>query len=91
MSIDIDLNDPANISKKVLPEQETRKRLLTHAKLNGCFKEMLLLFAKYDKLLKNCSNKKERDDIAKLGCVEMFNLLSGHGELYVDGQLVMKD
>lgn len=87
----IDANDPNNLSNKVLEERETRKRLLTHARLLGCERDMLLLFAKYDKLLRNCNNEKERSDIAKLGAVEMYRLLGGGGELYVDGQLVCKD
>jgi hypothetical protein len=87
----IDLTDPNNVSSKVLKEQETRRRLLTHARQIGCERDMLLLFAKYDKLLRNCSNQQERDDIAKLGAVETYQLLGGGGELYVNGQLVMKD
>jgi hypothetical protein len=87
----IDANDPNNLSKKILEERETRKRLLTHARQIGCEKDMLLLFAKYDKLLRNCSNDKERSDIAKLGAYETYQLLGGGGELYVDGQLVAKD
>jgi hypothetical protein len=87
----IDLSDQDNLSKKVLEERETRRRLLTHARLLGCERDMLLLFAKYDKLLRNCTNEKERTDIAKLGAVETYQLLGGGGELYVDGQLVCKD
>jgi hypothetical protein len=87
----IDASNPDNLSDKVLDERETRKRLLSHARLIGFEKEMLLLFAKYDRLMKNCGNDKEREDIAKLGCVEMYKLLGGGGELYVDNQLVCKD
>jgi len=87
----IDLTNPQNLSTKVLDEQETRRRILAHSRLNGCEKEMLLLFAKYDKLMRNCTNDKERADIAKLGAVETYKLLGGNGELYVDGQLVCKD
>lgn len=91
-SIDkIDASDPNNLSNRVLQERETRKRLLSTARQQGCERDMLLLFAKYDKLLRNCSNEKERSDIAKLGAVEMYRLLGGGGELYVDGQLVCKD
>lgn len=87
----IDASNAENLSNKVLNERETRKRLLTHAKLEGCEKEMLLLFAKYDKLLKNCTNDKERNDIAKMGAMEIYLLLGGGGELYIDGKLVYKD
>jgi hypothetical protein len=87
----IDASDPNNLSNKVLQERETRSRLLTHARQLGCEREMLLLFAKYDKLLRNCTNEKERSDMAKLGAVDMYRLLGGGGELYVDGQLVCKE
>lgn len=89
--IKIDATDPNNLSNKVLPEQETRKRLLTHARLVGCERDMMLLFAKFDKLMRNCTNERERDDMRKLGAVEVYKLLGGGGELVVDGQLVCKD
>ena len=79
------------MSNKVLPEQETRRRLLTHARLAGCERDMLLLFSKYDKLMRNCPNEAERRDMAKLASVEVYRLLGGGGELYVDGPLVCKD
>lgn len=87
----IDATDPNNVSNKVLSESETRKRLLTHARMVGCEGDMLLLFAKYDKLLKNCTDPKERKDIGKMGAWEMYNLLGKGGELYIDGQLVYKE
>jgi hypothetical protein len=91
MSYKIDLTDPKNLSNKVLPEQETRTRMLNYAKRRGCEKEMKILFDKFDKLLRNCTNAQERSDIAKLGAYEVYRLLGGGGELYVDGQLVVKD
>ena len=87
----IDASKPENISNKVLDERETRKRLLMHARMLGFEKDMLLLFAKYDKLLRNCSNEKERSDIGKMGAYETYKLLGGNGELYVNGALVAKD
>ena len=89
--IKIDATNSENLSNKILPEHETRRRLLTHARMVGCEKDMLLLFKKYDNLLKNCTNDKERSDIGKLGAYETYRLLGGGGELYVDGQLVCKD
>ncbi len=87
----IDASKPENISKKVLDERETRKRFLMHARMLGFEKDMLLLFAKYDKLLRNCSNEQERLDIGKMGAYEAYKLLGGNGELYVNGTLVAKD
>lgn len=87
----IDATNADNLSDRVLNERETRKRLLTHARMVGCERDMMLLFAKYDKLMHSCSNEQERADMAKLGCVEMYKLLGGGGELYVNNQLVCKD
>lgn len=87
----IDATDPDNLSKRVADERETRKKLLTHARLVGCEKDMLLLFAKYDKLMRNCTNEKERSNMSQLACVDVYRLLGGGGELYVNGQLVCKD
>jgi hypothetical protein len=89
--IKIDATDPNNLGNRVASERETRSRLLTHARMVGCEKDMLLLFAKFDKLMRNCTNDKEREDMRKLGAVEVYRLLGGGGELYVDGQLVCKD
>ena len=89
--IKIDTMDESNLSDRVVSEKESRRRWLNFARANGLEKEMLLLFAKYDKLMRNCTNDKERKDISKLGCVEFYKLLGGGGELFVDGQLVMKD
>ena len=87
----IDASDPNNLSQKVLDERETRKRILTHARLVGCEGDMLKLFAKYDNLLRGCTNEQERIDIGKMGIYEIYRLLGGGGELYVDGKLVAKD
>lgn len=91
MSYKIDASDLNNLSNKVLSERDTRRRLLTHARMIGCERDMLLIFAKYDKLMKNCTNEKERLDISQLGAVEVYKLLGGGGELFINGQLVAKD
>lgn len=87
----IDISDPKNLNNKILPEKETRKRMIEHARLVGCEKDMILLFDKFDKLLRNCTNEQERLDISKLGAYEVYRLLGGGGELYVNGNLVAKD
>lgn len=87
----IDASNAASLSNKVLQEQETRRRLLTHARLIGCERDMLLLFAKADSTMKNCTNEKERSDIGKLFCEQVYRLLGGGGQLFVDGQLVCDD
>src|ERR1700759_3213460 len=87
----IHASNPDNLSKKVLNERETRSRILKHARLVGMEKDMLILFAKFDKLMHNCTNEQERAHIAQLGAYEVYRLMGGGGELYVDGQLVAKD
>lgn len=92
----IDATNPDNLSKKVLPEVESRRRILSHARQVGMEKDMLILFAKYDKLLRNCTNERERADIGKMGAYEVYRILGGGGELYIGKsldslQLVAKD
>lgn len=77
--------------EKVLSEKETRKNILKHAKIMGCEQQVLMTFAKYDNLLRNCTNEKERLDISKLGALEVYKLLGTTGDLYVNGELVLKD
>lgn len=84
----IDASDPDNLSEVVVDERETRKRLLNQSRRLGCEQEMLKIFAKYDGLMRNCTNEKERQDIGKLGAFEVYALLDKGGKLYVDGQLV---
>jgi hypothetical protein len=87
----VDATNPDNLSERIAGEKETRRKILSYARNVGFEQEMLLLFAKYDKLLHNCKNDKEREDIRKLGAFEVYKLLGGGGELYVDGQLVYTD
>lgn len=88
MSIEFDTSQ----SKiKTLNEQDTRKKLFAYARKLGFEKDLAILINKYDTLLRNCSNEQERKDIGKLGSYEVYRLLGGGGELYIDGQLVAKD
>ena len=88
--IKLDGSQP-KVSNKVLGEKETRRRLLKLARKRGCYEDMKILFEKYDKLMRNCTNEQERKDISACACVETYNLLGRGGELYVNGQLVCKD
>lgn len=87
----IDVNNPNNLSDKILPEKEYRKRILTMSRNMGCEREMMLLFAKADNTMRKCSNEKERLDMGKLFCIEVYRLLGGGGELIINGQTVCKD
>lgn len=94
----IDATDPNNWSDQILGEKETRKRLLTHARIaemergvKGLEKEMLMLFMKADQKMKNCRNEEERKDMGKLFAIEVYKILGGgggSGQLIVDGQIV---
>lgn len=87
----IDANNADNLSNKVLSENETRKRLLNQARSLGCEKEMFLLFEKADKTMRNCTNDQERKDMGKLFCEQVYRLIGGGGQLFIDGQLVCDD
>ena len=87
----IDLTDPDNLSDKVLDEQTSRGKWLARARAEGYEKDMLLLFAKYDRLMRLATDPKERADIAKMGVLEVYKLMGAGGKLYVDGQLVYDD
>lgn len=84
----IDASKAENLSNKVLNETDTRKAMLRQARVLGCEKEMLSIFKKYDNLLRNCTNEKERKSISQLGAYEVGKLLD-YDELVVDGMPVI--
>jgi hypothetical protein len=86
--IKIDPNDPNSYSARVATERETRNKLLSWSRQLGYEKDMLILFAKFDKMIKNCPNEAERKDMAKLGWHETLKLMGSYGTFIVDGQVV---
>ena len=76
--------------KKVLSEKETRANILRWARVHGCDGEVIQVFEKFDKALKNCTNEMERKHIAHLGAVELHKLLNCHGALVVDGETLLE-
>ena len=79
--------------KKIMPEQTYRFRLMEEAKYKGCAKEHQIIFDKYDRLLRNCTNQTEAQHIGMLGVLEVSNLLdNGYvgkgGSLTVNGQII---
>lgn len=52
------------MAKAILTERETRKNVLELARFYRCEPEIRQLFFKYDTMLKNCTNPRERDAIA---------------------------
>lgn len=88
----IDVTDPNNLNPtKILPEYEYRKRLLAMAREFGIEYDMLRIFDKYDRMMRNCPNEDERKDMAKLGILSIHNLLSRGKQLYVNNELVADD
>lgn len=77
----IQMNNP----EKVAGEDKTRKQILHLARLQGCEKEVIEVFYKYDKLLYNCTNEIERKHISINGIVELHKLLNVQGGLNIDG------
>jgi hypothetical protein len=61
---------------KVTSERETRAKFLTVSRWAGREKEMLLLFAKFDKLRRESRDNEEKmKDISKIGAIEVYKLL----------------
>jgi hypothetical protein len=73
-----------------LSEKETRRRLMRDAIKYGFQKELQMIFNKYDRLMALCPNKKERDDMAKLGALEVVKLFDPQGSVSVDGQVIIR-
>jgi hypothetical protein len=77
------------MSKKILSEQETRKNMLEIARSLGCEGDVIELFAKYDKLMNNCTNVQELQAISVMGNIEIHRLLSSDpGELIVGNKII---
>ena len=75
---------------KIVPEQEQRARLINLARMQGHGVEIELqkLFDKYDNLLKNCTNKKEKAHIAYMGVTECHALLNCSDSVIINGYIV---
>ena len=71
----IDSTNPDDISQKVTDEKETRRKFLTVARWAGREKDMLLLFAKFDRMRHECNNDDKKKDISKVGAIEVYKLL----------------
>ena len=71
----MDTQDPDELSNKVSSEKETRAKFLTVARWAGRERDMLVLFAKFDKLQKEANDIEKKRDIAKIGAIEVYKLL----------------
>lgn len=70
-----DSTRPEDLSAKITDEAKTRKHFLTVARWAGRERDMLLLLAKFDKLLRGTDNLDKIKDIQKVGAIEVYKLL----------------
>ena len=63
------------MTKKILSEAATRNNILEYARHLGCEGDVLKIFAKYDNLLRNCTNPMERQAISYAGNEELHMFL----------------
>lgn len=83
------------MAKRILSEYEMRKNMLAAAKELGCEGDLREIWAKYDRLLRNCKNEDERKLISIMGNQELHHLLSSEpGELIIgapgEHQIIIK-
>ena len=78
-----------NDKKKVLPEHEVRKRILQTAENLGCKTDVLQIFNKYDKLLRDCKNEEERKQISVMGSAELYRFLHCTSGLQINGNEII--
>ena len=71
----MDTNNPDDISNKVTDEKETRRKFMTVARWAGREKDMMILFHKFDKQMRECSDPDKKKDISKIGAIEVYKLL----------------
>ena len=92
----IDGTNPDNFTGRVLDEKQTRANILNWAKVMGdnyLYKDIVLLFEKYDKLIRLCKNDKEVKDMREMGVLELYRLMSSRTSLYNarSGKLIAND
>ena len=74
---------------KTKSERETRYKILLMAKQHGCEKDIMMIFDKYDRALKKCTNEQERKHIAHCGAAEIHKYFYCKGNLVMDGVEVL--
>jgi hypothetical protein len=75
--------------EKIASEKDFRIAILKTAKKHGFLYDMQQIFARYDNLLKNCTNQQERKAIGIMGIAEAHKLMHCKGALIVEGQEVI--
>jgi hypothetical protein len=74
-NLQMDTSNPDELSNRITSEYETRKKFLTVSKWAGRERDMLMLFAKFDKLQRETTDPDKQRDIAKFGATEVYKLL----------------
>ena len=76
---------------KITPEGKTRQAILNVALAKGmdCYIQASMLFDKYDKLIKNCSNAQEREHIGTMGVAEIHMMLDCYGDCVVNNKIII--
>jgi hypothetical protein len=76
--------------KKILSEQETRRNILDFARTLHCERDIMQIFDKYDRMLKNCTNPMERQAISIAGNEEIHYFLDAKqaGSISVNGHII---
>jgi hypothetical protein len=74
---------------KIANEIQMRKGILATARAWGCEKDVLQIFERYDRILKNCTNPTERYQIGVMGSAEIHKFLGCRGPLIIDGQEII--
>lgn len=74
--------DPESQTQRIAGEKETRAKLLQFATAQGeeCLFMYKQLMNKYDRLISNCTNERERNDLCDIAAMEVTNLLFGDKE-----------
>ncbi len=81
--------DGEEYNEKIIPEAKFRKQLLEKAKIYGCDIEIKAIIEKYDRILKRCTNDKEKKDIAIMAVAEVHKTMNCFGALVVNGREVL--
>jgi hypothetical protein len=70
---------------KIFSEDMSRQRIMAIARELGCDQDLLQVFNRYDRLLRNCDNASERKSISLLGVAEVNKILGYTGSCTVGG------
>jgi hypothetical protein len=74
---------------KIASEAEMRKGILALAKRLNFEGDVRAIFARYDNLLRGCTNQQERKAISIMGIAELHRLLHCQGELVINGEEII--